>query len=209
MSKKEKLPDFITTIKVSFRSGGGMGEIDAIEEGLRYLIEDEGAIPFKVEDISTVKFSPRLILEETGIPEIPEEGFPEGVEHVKYTFASDKDISTTETMLEAAGVGKADLRSAVNIGNFVRTVMYSPPDEKNGTIVRVAVTDKDMAWHLQQLMDWTHRKQVKIIALRREELTLYVAFRMEGIQPEPKPIPAWFHGQNSKSKGWRLVKEEK
>jgi hypothetical protein len=81
--------------------------------------------------------------------------------------------------------------------------------EKVGTPVRVIVTDKDMAWHLQQLIDWCLRRQAKILATRREGKVVEVAFRMEGIKPMAKEEKErlWYHFK--KVDGWSLVSEEK
>ena len=140
--------------------------------------------------------------------EVPETKFPEGVEVVKYTFVNEKDAELVETMFDAITTGKYEFRSAVNIGTMVRCVMYEK-GEKVGTPVRVIVTDKDMAWHLQQLIDWCLRRQAKILAIRREGKTVEVAFRMEGIKPMAKEEKEklWFHFK--KTDGWTLVSEEK
>jgi len=148
------------------------------------------------------------ILKEEKKEEVPETKIPEGVETVKYTFVNEKDAELVETMFDAITTGKYEFRSAVNIGTMVRCVMYEK-GEKVGTPVRVIVTDKDMAWHLQQLIDWCLRRQAKILAIRREGKTVEVAFRMEGIKPMAKEEKEklWFHFK--KTDGWTLVSEEK
>jgi len=138
--------------------------------------------------------------------EVPEEKIPEGVEVVKYVFVSETDAGMAETMFEAMGAGKAEFRSAVNLGTMVRCVMYEK-DEKWGTPIRVAVMDKDMAWHLQQLIDWVYRKQAKILAVKKDKKEVSVAFRMEGIKPPP-PKEKMFY-QFKKTDGWSLVGEPK
>ena len=139
-------------------------------------------------------------------PEVIETKVPEGVETVKYTFVNEKDAELVETMFDAITTGKYEFRSAVNIGTMVRCVMYEK-GEKVGTPVRVIVTDKDMAWHLQQLIDWCLRKQVKVLAIRREGKNVEVAFRMEGIAPPPPKEKLWYSFK--KTDGWSLVGEEK
>ena len=140
------------------------------------------------------------------VTEAEETKIPEGVETVKYTFVNEKDAELVETMFDAITTGKYEFRSAVNIGTMVRCVMYEK-GEKVGTPVRVIVTDKDMAWHLQQLIDWCLRKQVKVLAIRREGKNVEVAFRMEGIAPPPPKEKLWYSFK--KTDGWSLVGEEK
>ena len=142
------------------------------------------------------------------VTEAEETKIPEDVETVKYAFVNEKDAELVETMFDAITTGKYEFRSAVNIGTMVRCVMYEK-GEKVGTPVRVIVTDKDMAWHLQQLIDWCLRKQVKVLAIRREGKNVEVAFRMEGIKPMPKEEKEklWYHLK--KTDGWSLVGEEK
>ena len=149
----------------------------------------------------------KIEVKEKEIPtEVPVTKIPEGVEVVKYTFVNEKDAELVETMFDAITTGKYEFRSAVNIGTMVRCVMYEK-GEKVGTPVRVIVTDKDMAWHLQQLIDWCLRRQAKILATRREGKTVEVAFRMEGIKPPPPK--EWLVYRFKKTDGWSLVSEEK
>jgi hypothetical protein len=149
------------------------------------------------------------VWEERAKPTVEEvKKIPEGVETVKYTFVNDKDAEVTETIFDAITTGKYEFRSAVNIGTMVRCVMYEK-GERVGTPVRMIVTDKDMAWHLQQLIDWCLRRQAKILATRREGKVVEVAFRMEGIKPMPKEEKEklWYHFK--KTDGWTLVGNEK
>ena len=138
--------------------------------------------------------------------EVEETKIPEGVEEVKYVFFGTTDADTAETMFDAMGTGKYEFKSAVNLGTMVRCVMYEK-GEKIGTPIRVVVMDKDMAWHLQQLIDWVLRGQVKVLAIRKEDKTLTVAFRMEGIKPPPPKEKLWYHYK--KTDGWSLIGEEK
>jgi hypothetical protein len=131
---------------------------------------------------------------------------PEGVEVVKYVFFTPTDVDMAETMFDAMGTGKYEFRSAVNLGTMVRCVMYEK-GEKTGTPIRVVVQDKDMAWHLQQLIDWVLKGQAKVLAVKKEDKTLSVAFRMEGIKPSPPKEKLWYHF--AKTDGWSLIGEEK
>jgi hypothetical protein len=133
---------------------------------------------------------------------------PEGVETVKYAFTVDKDAEVAEAILDAITTGKYEFRSAVNVGTMVRCVMYKK-GEKIGTPIKMIATDKEMAWHLQQLIDWCLKSQAKILATRREGKLVEVAFRMEGIKPMPKEEKEklWYHFK--KTDGWTLVGNEK
>jgi len=138
--------------------------------------------------------------------EVSETKVPEGVEVVKYVFFTPTDVDMAATMFDAMGTGKYEFRSAVNLGTMVRCVMYEK-GEKTGTPIRVVVQDKDMAWHLQQLIDWVYRRQAKVLAVKKEDKTLNVAFRMEGIKPLPPKEKLWYHFK--KTDGWSLIGEEK
>jgi len=142
---------------------------------------------------------------EVGVEETKK--IPEGVEEVVYNFFSEADVTMAATMFDAMGTSKYEFKSAVNLGTMVRCVMYEK-GEKTGTPIRVVLTDKDMAWHLQQLIDWVYRRQAKVLAIKKEDKSLRVAFRMEGIQkPKVEKEKLWYH--YSKTDGWSLIGEEK
>jgi len=167
------------------------------------ILEPLGVKPSKEVKEAMEKWKERV---EPQLEEIKK--IPEGVETVKYEFVTVPDAEIAETMFDAIMTGKYEFRSAVNIGTMVRAVMYEK-GEKMGTPVRMMVTDKDMAWHLQQLIDWCLKGNAKVLATRRKEKAVEVAFRMEGIKPMEKKEKEKLYYHFKKTDGWTLVGEEK
>jgi len=174
-------------------------QVETYESWVRPLTEEEKKSKWKMHFEECMQtYAPK---------EVPETKIPEGVEEVVYNFFSEADATMAATMFDAMGTSKYEFKSAVNLGTMVRCVMYER-GEKTGTPIRVVLTDKDMAWHLQQLIDWVYRRQAKVLAIKKEDKSLRVAFRMEGIQkPKVEKEKLWYH--YSKTDGWSLIGEEK
>ena len=131
---------------------------------------------------------------------------PEGVESAAFELYADTDAETTETVFMGIMSGKYDFRSAVNLGAMVRTVMYET-GAKAGTPIEIVTVSKEMAWSLQQTIDWAHEKLIEVVAVRREGKIVEVAYIKVGIAPPPPKEKLIYTFK--KTDGWTLVGEEK
>jgi len=128
---------------------------------------------------------------------------PEGVITVKFGMKTEKDAESVETIFEAIVTGKYEFRSAVNIDDMVRTVMYDKGG-KVGTPIVMFTKDKDIAWSLQQTIDWALHGMIKVVAVRRERDVVEVAHLKLGLK-EPPPKAKYI--KHFKGRGWKT--EEK
>lgn len=132
---------------------------------------------------------------------------PEGLETVPFEMVDEANATQVETIFLAMIEDTHEFRSAVNFDSDVRTMMYEKGKKYGGTPVRVSTISKEMAWSLQQTIDWQYTKQIKIVAVRRKGAIVEVAYLKLGI-PEPPPKEAYIHFLE-KTDGWTLEKHEK
>lgn len=203
---------FVVNVRVSFESGGGMGELDAIEEGLRAIIENpENPTRFIVESMSSATEERLVEYKEEKKPEVER---PKDLTTVKFEMHEKIDADTAENVFELIMEDAADFKSAVSIGEMVRTVMYEK-GAKAGTPIRMVTKgtvtewgDKPTAWCLQQLIDWAYLKIVKVMATRRlSDTVVEVAYVKHGLAPPPPKEPYIMFLK--KTDGWTWVKEPK
>lgn len=202
MSENEEgVTRYVSKLTVSFESAGGMGEIDAIEEGLKAIIENpDNPTKFEVESMSTIAEKLKEFKEEKPVE------LPEGVTLAKFEFQNEVYAKIAENIFELILAKAAEFRSAVNIKTMVRTVMYKK-GEKTGAPYEMYTKDNENAWSLQQTIDWTYRDIIEVVAVKRDHTILEVAYTKKGLKappPKEKMIYAF-----KKTDGWKLVGKEK
>jgi len=131
---------------------------------------------------------------------------PEGVVLVKFEMKNEKYAEMVSTIFDAIASGDYEFRSAVHLKDMMRTVMYKK-GAKTGTPIEVYAKDKDVAWSLQQTIDWAYNKIIKVVATRREGNMVEVAYIKVGLAPPPPKEKCIYSFK--KTDGWKLVGEEK
>lgn len=137
--------------------------------------------------------------------EVPTE-LPEGVATVAFEMETEKYAEMVETIFEGVLSGKYEFRSAVNFDNHVRTVMYER-ETRGKTPIEVICKDSGTAWSLQQTIDWTLHREIKVVAVRRQKNMVEVAYLRKGI-PAPPPKEKLVY-TFKKTDGWTLTGEPK
>lgn len=134
----------------------------------------------------------------------------EGLVVVKFEMRTVGDAKSVHTIFDAVVSGKYEFRSAVNLkdelGVYVRAVMYEK-SKKYGRPVEVYVKNKETAWALMQTLEWIYKDEIRVVAVRRLDKTVEVAYIRKGI-PKPPPKEKYIMFLK-KTDGWTFVKEPK
>lgn len=133
----------------------------------------------------------------------PETELPEGVVLVKFTMKDEKNAEGLETIFEAIINGGHEFRSAVHMKEMFRCVMYEKGWKIGSPIVLYAIHE-DMAWSVQQTVDWAYLKEIDVVAVRREGREVEVGYIKLGIKAPPPKEKAIYAFR--KVDGWKLGK---
>ena len=175
--------------------------MDEIRETLRSIIENPSHLTqFTVENMTPVTVVKNLKEEEPVT-------LPEGLETVPFELVDEANAEQVETMFLAMVEDTHEFRSAVNIGKDVRTVIYEKGKKYGGTPIQVTTVSKEMAWSLQQTIDWCLLKQIKVVAVRRKGAIVEVGYIKKGFA-EPPMKETYIH-YFEKTDGWTMEKHER
>jgi len=185
---------------------------DTTESVLKTLQHVEELAPEILDEIEVLnlldskRISAKEFMKKYSITEEPVM-LPEGLETVAFELVDESNAEQVETMFLAMVKDTHEFRSAVNIGDDVRTVMYEKGKKYGGTPVRVSTVSKEMAWSLQQTIDWCYTKQIQVVAVRRKGAIVEIGYIKKGI-PEPPSRETYIH-YFEKTDGWTIEKHER
>lgn len=98
-----------------------------------------------------------------------------------FCFTSEKDTKKAFEMFEKLVTGNFEVRSAVNWNSSVSGVVYRI-EGKGGYKVVMECADKEIAWILQQFLDWHFKKVMRFISVIMKEECIEVKYeRLEEI----------------------------
>jgi hypothetical protein len=136
---------------------------------------------------------------------IPETKVPEGVTVVKFEMETPEFAEVLEECFKKFMEGFAG-RSAVGYDHKVRFVMVHRDKPKVGYPIEVVCKDKENSIALRQTVDWVYTGEIEVVAVRRQEKAVEVAYIRKGIaKPKREPMIYTF----KKTDGWSLVGEPK
>ncbi len=133
-------------------------------------------------------------------------GLPEGIYITKFEMSDEKNAEQIEIMFELMIEGTHDFRSAVNLDKDVRTVMCEK-GKSYGTPMIISTVSKEMAWSLQQTIDWVYKELIKVVAVRRKGSIVEMGYIKLGIPELPKPETYIYYFE--KTDGWTLEKHDR
>jgi hypothetical protein len=135
----------------------------------------------------------------------PETKVPEGVTVVKFEMETPEFAEVLEECFKKFMEGFAG-RSAVGYDHKVRFVMVHRDKPKVGYPIEVVCKDKENSIALRQTIDWVYAGEIEVVAVRRQEKAVEVAYIRKGIA---KPKKEFMVYKFKETDGWSLVAEPK
>jgi hypothetical protein len=170
--------------------------------GIEYTDEDFAVSDFPKE---VALFIIQALKRKKYVEEVPETKVPEGVTVVKFEMETPEFAEVVEECFKKFMEGYAG-RSAVGYDHKVRFVMVHRDKPKVGYPIEVVCKDKENSIALRQTVDWVYTGEIEVVAVRRQEKAVEVAYIRKGIaKPKREPMVYTF----KKTDGWTLVGEPK